>query len=108
MFIHSPDNKFVLKTLTKSEAKRLRKILHDYYDVCALPVLLHHELTLSKHMTSNLDTFLSRIYGLHRMSRRRGQSQVYFTILNNVFDTSLQFTEIYDLKVFIRYLLYEV
>lgn len=33
------------------------------------------------------------------MSRRRGQSNVYFAIFNNVFDTGQSLSEIYDLKV---------
>jgi len=41
---------------------------------------------------------MSRIYGLHRMSRRRGQSDIYFAIFNNVFDSGHPLNEIYDLK----------
>lgn len=81
-FVHSPDGKYILKTIPKDEASRLRKILADYY----------------QHLETQPDSLLSKIFGLHRVARRRGLPRVYFAIFNNVFDTHNSFSEIFDLK----------
>lgn len=82
VFVPSPDKKFILKTLTKEESKRLRKLLPSYYN----------------HMITYPDTLLSKIFGLHRVDRKRGQTKTYFAVFNNVFDSTQPIKEIYDLK----------
>lgn len=81
-FVHSPDRKFILKTIPKSEAKRLRKMLMAYY----------------QHLEAFPDSLLSKIFGLHRVDRTKGLPRIYFAIFNNVFDSNSSFKEIYDLK----------
>eukprot|EP01111_Echinosteliopsis_oligospora_P010396 TRINITY_DN3223_c0_g1_i1.p1 TRINITY_DN3223_c0_g1~~TRINITY_DN3223_c0_g1_i1.p1 ORF type:complete len:730 (-),score=223.28 TRINITY_DN3223_c0_g1_i1:92-2281(-) len=81
-FMLSPDRKFIIKTVTKGESARLRKLLPSYF----------------QHIRANPETFLSRLLGLHRVNRRMGQAKIYFVVLNNVFNTPAPLTEVYDLK----------
>lgn len=46
---------------------------------------------------TNEDTLLPRFFGLYRI-RPKGGNNVRFVVMNNVFNTSLQIHERYDLK----------
>lgn len=81
-FVFSPDRKFILKTLSKEECLRMRKLLIPYF----------------MHLESCPETLLSRIFGLHRMCKWRGQGKIYFAVFNNVFDAPSPVKTIYDLK----------
>lgn len=62
-------------------------------------VLLGEDLPHTQHLETHPDSLLSKIFGLHRVTRRRGLPKVYFAIFNNVFDSPDSLNEIFDLKV---------
>ena len=79
-FYYSADGRFIVKTLTSSEAQLLLHILPSYV----------------AHMASQPDSLLSRFVGLHRL-------QLYsvtlrFVVMQSVFLTPLTIDERYDLK----------
>eukprot|EP00727_Mastigamoeba_balamuthi_P006887 m51a1_g2819 putative phosphatidylinositol phosphate kinase (970) ;mRNA; r:171394-174895 len=81
LFFFSHDMRFILKTIPKAEAKLLRAILPPYID----------------HLTRNPNTLLPRFYGLHRVKPHKGR-QVRFVVMANLFATSMQIHERFDLK----------
>ena len=78
----------MLKTIRRDEFKLMKSILRKYYD----------------HLTKdNVDTLISRIYGLHKIIFKRKHTiktdkKIYFCIMNNVFNTSNKIDKRYDLK----------
>jgi hypothetical protein len=77
----------MLKTIRKDEFKMMKQILRKYYD----------------HLTvRNVDSLISRIFGLHKMifyrKKHKMQKKIYFCIMNNVFCTPLKIDYRYDLK----------
>lgn len=76
----------MLKTISKSEFKFFKRILKSYY----------------KHIESNGETMITRIYGLHKMiffrKNRKTEKTLFFCIMNNVFNTSKEIHKRYDLK----------
>jgi len=81
LFFFSFNTRYILKTVTKREAKMLTKILPHYLE----------------HIRTNPDTLLCRFYGLHRV-KATGKKSVRFVVMNNVFHTHLKIHEKYDLK----------
>lgn len=57
VFFLSEDDKYLVKTMRKSEMKLLRKILPAYV----------------AHVQSNPDTLITRFYGLHRVQPHNGR-----------------------------------
>lgn len=76
----SKDEKYIVKTTTKSEMRQLEALAEDYL----------------QHLTANPDSFLLRIYGAHSMEIY-GQ-QLYFLVMNNIFPPEAPPQERYDLK----------
>ncbi|CAH9130708.1 unnamed protein product [Cuscuta epithymum] len=81
IFYHSSDDRFVIKTLRKSELKVLLKMLPSYY----------------KHVKDHENTLITKFFGLHRISFRRGK-KVRFVVMGNMFCTELHIHRRYDLK----------
>lgn len=81
-FYFSRDYRFIIKTISHTEHKFLRRILKDYY----------------KHVMDNPHTLISRFYGLHRVKLPRGR-KIHFVIMNNLFPPHRDIHETYDLKV---------
>jgi 1-phosphatidylinositol-4-phosphate 5-kinase len=86
-FYYTSDGNFMLKTIRKDEFKMMKSILRNYYD----------------HLTvRNVDSLISRIFGLHKMifyrKKHKMQKKIYFCIMNNVFCTPLKIDYRYDLK----------
>ncbi|KNC47995.1 serine/threonine protein kinase [Thecamonas trahens ATCC 50062] len=77
----SNDLRFVIKTITLTEAKLLRSILYEYY----------------LYLKENPNTLLSKFYGLHRVKPHKGK-KTYFVIMENVFPPDLDIHRKYDLK----------
>lgn len=81
-FYFSRDYRFIIKTISHTEHKFLRRILKDYYT----------------HVMDNPHTLISRFYGLHRVKLPRGR-KIHFVIMNNLFPPHRDIHETYDLKV---------
>ena len=66
-FFFTHDNKYIIKTLTKSEATLLLKILPNFV----------------KHFKGNPNTLINRIFGLHSITMYN--LTIYFQVLENIF-----------------------
>eukprot|EP00011_Vannellida_sp_DIVA3-517-6-12_P010525 CAMPEP_0114617668 /NCGR_PEP_ID=MMETSP0168-20121206/7313_1 /TAXON_ID=95228 ORGANISM="Vannella sp., Strain DIVA3 517/6/12" /NCGR_SAMPLE_ID=MMETSP0168 /ASSEMBLY_ACC=CAM_ASM_000044 /LENGTH=650 /DNA_ID=CAMNT_0001828805 /DNA_START=202 /DNA_END=2154 /DNA_ORIENTATION=- len=67
-FVFSSDKKYIIKTLTRLEAKSLLTILPEYV----------------RHLLDNPDTLLVKYLGLFRVTE--GKKSTFFTVYSNVFD----------------------
>lgn len=86
-FYYTSDGNFMLKTIRKAEFKLMKRMLREYYD----------------HLTeNNIDSLISRIYGLHKVifyrKKHKMKKKIYFCIMNNVFCTPNKIDYRYDLK----------
>merc|ERR1719419_542378 len=80
-FFFTHNTRYMVKTITKSESKLLRKILQDYYSyICKHP----HSL-------------LTKFFGMHRVKPHKRKA-TRFIITGSVFWTDLELDKIYDLK----------
>ncbi|XP_022943545.1 phosphatidylinositol 4-phosphate 5-kinase 10-like isoform X1 [Cucurbita moschata] len=77
----SNDNRFVIKTLRKSQVKVLRDMLPKYY----------------QHLKKYGSSLLTTLYGLH-VVRPVGGTKVYFVGMSNVLQSDLHLHRRYDLK----------
>jgi len=82
-FFYSHSQRFMVKTMTKTEAKLLRKIMPQYYSY------------IRKHPHS----LLTKFFGMHRVKPHR-REHIYFLIMGSVFYSKegLEIHEQYDLK----------
>lgn len=80
-FYYSRDYKYIIKTIHKSEAKVLRKILPAYCE----------------HVKQYPNTLLSQFYGLHRVKLPYGR-KIHFVVMNNLFPLHKDIHSRYDLK----------
>ncbi|CAN1305466.1 Phosphatidylinositol 4-phosphate 5-kinase 7 [Linum perenne] len=81
IFYLSHDDRFVIKTLTKSELKTLLRMLPKYY--C--------------HVGKHENTLITKFFGVHRITLRGGR-KVRFVVMGNMFCTELRIHRRYDLK----------
>ncbi|KAL8061124.1 hypothetical protein ABFX02_02G067900 [Erythranthe guttata] len=81
LFYLSHDDRFVIKTLKKSELKVLLKMLPHYYD----------------HVQAYDNTLITKFFGAHRIQLRHGK-KVRFVVMGNMFCTELRIHRRYDLK----------
>ncbi|KAI0507541.1 hypothetical protein KFK09_013667 [Dendrobium nobile] len=81
IFYLSQDERFVIKTLRKTELKVLLKMLPKYYD----------------HVGAHDNTLITKFFGLHRITIKCGQ-KVRFVVMGNMFCTELRIHRRYDLK----------
>jgi len=79
-FYYSYDSKYLMKTIPESEFLKFKEMLQDYY------------LYIYEHP----QTLLQRFFGLYMCIFN--DTKMYFVVMNNVFDTSLQIHYKYDLK----------
>ncbi|KAE8727541.1 Galactose oxidase/kelch repeat superfamily protein isoform 1 [Hibiscus syriacus] len=84
-FILSTDNRFVVKTLRKSEVRVLLEMLQAYYN----------------HIRKFRSTVLSKLYGVH-VVKPDGGAKVYFSVVSNIFKSDLLMHRCYDLKGSLR------
>jgi len=82
-FFYSHNQRFMVKTMSKTEAKLLRKIMPQYYSY------------IRKHPHS----LLTKFFGMHRVKPHR-REHIYFIIMGSVFysQEGLEIHEQYDLK----------
>ncbi|KAG9451099.1 hypothetical protein H6P81_011064 [Aristolochia fimbriata] len=81
LFYISQDERFMIKTLRKSELKVLLKMLPGYYN----------------HVQTYDNTLITKFFGLHRITLR-GSRKVRFVVMGNMFCTELRIHRRYDLK----------
>ncbi|XP_015580936.1 phosphatidylinositol 4-phosphate 5-kinase 8 isoform X2 [Ricinus communis] len=81
IFYLSHDDRFVIKTLKKSELKFFLKMLPNYYD----------------HVGKHENTLITKFFGVHRIKLRGGR-KVRFVVMGNMFCTELKIHRRYDLK----------
>ncbi|KAF4362174.1 phosphatidylinositol 4-phosphate 5-kinase 8 isoform X1 [Cannabis sativa] len=81
LFFLSHDDRFVIKTLKKSELKVLLRMLPKYYS----------------HVGEHENTLITKFFGLHRIKLRAGR-KVRFVVMGNMFFTELRIHRRYDLK----------
>ncbi|KAG8646151.1 phosphatidylinositol 4-phosphate 5-kinase 8 isoform X2 [Manihot esculenta] len=81
IFYLSLDDRFVIKTLKKSELKFFLKMLPDYY----------------RHVGKHENTLITKFFGVHRIKLRGGR-KVRFVVMGNMFCTELRIHQRYDLK----------
>ncbi|XP_028800956.1 phosphatidylinositol 4-phosphate 5-kinase 7 isoform X2 [Neltuma alba] len=81
IFYLSQDDRFVIKTLKKSELKVLLQMLPKYYS----------------HVGEYENTLITKFFGLHRIMLRGGK-KVRFVVMGNMFCTELHIHRRYDLK----------
>uniref|UniRef100_A0A7S2NXK0 PIPK domain-containing protein n=1 Tax=Leptocylindrus danicus TaxID=163516 RepID=A0A7S2NXK0_9STRA len=79
---YSCDGKYMIKTITTTESKFLRRILPHYF----------------RHCFQNPNTLVSRFYGMYRVKMYHLERRVKFIIMNSVFDTDKYLHNFYDLK----------
>ncbi|TVU45512.1 hypothetical protein EJB05_05001 [Eragrostis curvula] len=81
IFYLSQDERFVIKTLRKSELKILLKMLPKYYN----------------HVRAYDNTLITKFFGVHRITLKAGR-KVRFVVMGNMFCTELRIHRKYDLK----------
>ncbi|XP_061353907.1 phosphatidylinositol 4-phosphate 5-kinase 9 [Gastrolobium bilobum] len=81
VFFLSQDDRFMIKTLRRSEVKVLLRMLPDY----------HH------HVKSYDNTLITKFFGLHRITPSSGQ-KFRFVVMGNMFCTELRIHRRFDLK----------
>lgn len=81
IFYLSSDDRFVIKTLKRSELKVLLKMLPPYY----------------RHVKTYENTLITKFFGLHRIKLKYGK-KVRFMVMGNMFCTELRIHRRYDLK----------
>ncbi|XP_041023943.1 phosphatidylinositol 4-phosphate 5-kinase 9 isoform X1 [Juglans microcarpa x Juglans regia] len=81
VFFLSQDDRFMIKTLRKSEVKVLLRMLPNY----------HHHVRLYEN------TLITKFFGLHRIKPSSGQ-KFRFVVMGNMFCTELRIHRRFDLK----------
>ncbi|GAB4856576.1 Phosphatidylinositol 4-phosphate 5-kinase 9 [Ancistrocladus abbreviatus] len=81
VFFLSQDDRFMIKTLRKSEVKVLLQMLPNY----------HH------HVHTYENTLITKFFGLHRIKPSSGQ-KFRFVVMGNMFCTALRIHRRFDLK----------
>ncbi|KAL1222847.1 Phosphatidylinositol 4-phosphate 5-kinase 7 [Cardamine amara subsp. amara] len=81
IFYLSHDDRFVIKTLKKSELQVLLRMLPRYYE----------------HVGDHENTLITKFFGVHRITLKWGK-KVRFVVMGNMFCTELKIHRRYDLK----------
>ncbi|AAF27664.1 putative phosphatidylinositol-4-phosphate 5-kinase; 11335-7537 [Arabidopsis thaliana] len=81
IFYLSHDDRFVIKTLKRSELKVLLRMLPRYYE----------------HVGDYENTLITKFFGVHRIKLKWGK-KVRFVVMGNMFCTELKIHRRYDLK----------
>ncbi|XP_076938925.1 phosphatidylinositol 4-phosphate 5-kinase 9-like [Bidens hawaiensis] len=81
VFFLSQDDRFMIKTLRKSEVQVLLRMLPDYH----------------RHVQTYDNTLITKFFGLHRIKPSSGQ-KFRFVVMGNMFCTELRIHRRFDLK----------
>ena len=81
-FFYSSDGKYMIKTMTTTESKFLRRILPHYF----------------RHCVQCPDTLITKFFGMYRVKLFHLRRNVKFIIMNSVFDTDKYISSFFDVK----------
>ncbi|KAJ7546696.1 hypothetical protein O6H91_08G050800 [Diphasiastrum complanatum] len=81
VFYLSHDDRFMIKTMRRSEVKVLLRMLPNYYN----------------HVRTYANTLITKFFGLHQIKPHGGR-KVRFVVMGNMFCTELNIHRRYDLK----------
>ncbi|GMI18117.1 hypothetical protein TrLO_g1539 [Triparma laevis f. longispina] len=81
-FFYSHDGKYIIKTMSKPEAKFLLKILPAYH----------------AHVSKNPETLITKYMGMYKVKMYHLNRNVRFVVMKSVFDTDVPLEKFYDLK----------
>lgn len=81
-FFYSPDGKYMIKTMTNSESKFLRRIMPHYF----------------RHCANNPNTLIAKFLGMYRVKLYHIRRNVKFVVMKSVFDTDKDLHQMFDVK----------
>ena len=81
-FFYSPDGKYMIKTMTNTESKFLRRILPHYFRHCAM----------------NPNTMITKFLGMYRVKLYHLRRNVKFVVMKSVYDTDKHLHQLFDVK----------
>ncbi len=81
-FFYSPDGKYMIKTMTNTESKFLRRILPHYFRHCAM----------------NPNTLITKFLGMYRVKLYHLNRNVKFVVMKSVYDTDKFLHQLFDVK----------
>ena len=81
-FFYSPDGKYMIKTMTNTESKFLRRILPHYFRHCAM----------------NPNTLITKFLGMYRVKLYHLRRNVKFVVMKSVYDTDKHLHQLFDVK----------
>ncbi|KAL7552673.1 hypothetical protein ACHAWF_015928 [Thalassiosira exigua] len=81
-FFYSPDGRYMIKTMTNTESKFLRRILPHYFRHCAM----------------NPNTLVTKFLGMYRVKLYHLRRNVKFVVMTSVMDTDKPLHNLFDLK----------
>ncbi|KAL7540246.1 hypothetical protein ACHAXR_009969 [Thalassiosira sp. AJA248-18] len=81
-FFYSPDGKYMIKTMTNTESKFLRRILPHYF----------------RHCATNPNTLITKFLGMYRVKLYHLKRNVKFVVMKSVYDTDKFLNQLFDLK----------
>jgi len=81
-FFYSPDGKYMIKTMTNTESKFLRRIMPHYFRHCAM----------------NPNTLMTKFLGMYRVKLYHLKRNVKFVVMKSVYDTDKYLHQLFDVK----------
>ena len=92
-FYYTADGRFMIKTVSPTEKRLLKQMLKEYY----------------MHLKENKESLIVRFYGLHglrvksdpilfKQGKYRNDQKIFFVVMGNLFNTSLEVHKRFDLK----------
>jgi len=81
-FFYSPDGKYMIKTMTNTESKFLRRILPHYF----------------RHCSENPNTLITKFLGMYRVKLYHLKRNVKFVVMKSVYDTDKFLNQLFDVK----------
>lgn len=81
-FFYSPDGKYMIKTMTNTESKFLRRIMPHYF----------------RHCAKNPNTLVTKFLGMYRVKLYHLRRNVKFVVMKSVYDTDKCLHNLFDVK----------
>ncbi|KAL9188735.1 hypothetical protein ACHAXT_007113 [Thalassiosira profunda] len=81
-FFYSPDGKYMIKTMTNTESKFLRRIMPHYF----------------RHCAQNPNTLVTKFLGMYRVKLYHLKRNVKFVVMKSVYDTDKFLHQLFDVK----------
>jgi len=81
-FFYSKDGKYMIKTMTNTEGKFLRRIMPHYF----------------RHCAKNPNTLIAKFLGMYRVKLYHLKRNIKFIVMKSVYDTDKPLHQIFDVK----------